>query len=349
MYASPIVSVIIAAYNAQRWIGLSVASAQSQTLREIEIIVVDDGSTDGTSEVVAGMAESDPRIRLIRQANAGVGAARNTGIRFARGRYIAPLDADDVWGERKLERQVQRMEERGERTALVYCWHQWIDEEGAELGYKSNSIIEGDARSAIILRNFIGNASVPLFRVNAIDRDGAYLTRDEQDGGQGCEDWDLSIRIAERWEVGLVDEVLVGYRQSNACMSSQVPSMARSYQVVMDQARSRNMDLPITLFRWAEGHFQSYLVSKSYDGCDYRSCINAAIRALLSDPLLILNQRLHELTLKSLIWLVTGKRRSLPHRTSTGSAATENDPARASSISLLEKIQQRRWAAVVGS
>ena len=208
--------MIIAAFNARRWIGLSVASAQSQTLREIEIIVVDDGSTDDTSEVVAGMAKNDSRIRLIRQANAGVGAARNTGIRFARGRYIAPLDADDVWGARKLERQVQRMEERGERTALVYCWHQWIDEEGAQLGYKSNSIIEGDARSAIILRNFIGNASVPLFRASAIDRDGAYLTRDEQGGGQGCEDWDLSIRIAERWEVGLVDEVLVGYRQSNA-------------------------------------------------------------------------------------------------------------------------------------
>ena len=190
---------------------------------------------------------------------------------------------------------------------------------------------------------------MPLFRVNAIDRDGAYLTRDEQGGGQGCEDWDLSIRIAERWEVGLVDEVLVGYRQSNACMSSQVPSMARSYQVVMDQARSRNLDLPITLFRWAEGHFQSYLVSKSYDGCDYRSCLNAAIRAILSDPLLILNQRLHELTLKSLIWLATGKRRTLPHRILAASTTDTDNRAPAAGISLLEKIQQRRWAAVVGS
>ena len=172
----PIVSVIIAAFNARRWIGLSVASAQSQTLREIEIIVVDDGSTDDTSEVVAGMAQSDSRIRLIRQANAGVGAARNTGIRFARGTYIAPLDADDVWGARKLERQVQRMEERGERTALVYCWHQWIDEEGAQLGYKSNSIIEGDARSAIILRNLALRRQrmtiLSIFEVTSPCRDG---------------------------------------------------------------------------------------------------------------------------------------------------------------------------------
>lgn len=345
----PIVSVVVAAYNAQKWIELSIASAQMQTLQDIEIIVVDDGSTDDTAEVVAGMACSDSRIRLIRQANAGVGAARNAGIRFARGRYIAPLDADDVWEPEKLERQLDRMKERGERTALVYCWHKWIDENGMALGYKSNSTIEGDVRSAIMLRNFIGSASVPMFRVSAVECVGPYLTRDEQSGGQGCEDWDLSIRIAERWQVGLVRDVLVGYRQSDACMSSQVPSMAMSYQVVMDQARARNLDLPETIFRWAEGHFQSYLVSKSYDGCDYRSCINAAARAILSDPLLMLNQRLHELSLKSLVWLLTGKRRSPQRRMLAGPLPGSVKDQSSARVSLVEKIQARRWAAVVGS
>lgn len=349
MSSLPIVSVVIAAYNAQRWIDQSVASAQSQSLRDIEIIVVDDGSTDDTPAMVAGMAGRDARIRLIRQSNAGVGAARNAGIRFARGRFIAPLDADDVWEPEKLERQLQRMKERGDRTALVYCWHKWIDENGMALGYKSNSTIEGDARSAILLRNFIGNASVPLFRASALKRVGPYLTRDEQRGGQGCEDWDLSIRMAERWEVGLVDQVLVGYRQSHACMSSHVPSMAMSYRVVMNHARSRNRDLPDSLFRWAEGHFHSYLVSKSYDGCDYRSCINSAARAILSDPMLMLNQRLHELSFKSLVWLITGKRRS-PNRRMLASPAPVVDSNHAvARISLLEKIQARRWAAVVGA
>lgn len=346
MSVSPIASVIIAAFNAQRWIASSLASAQKQTLKEIEIIVIDDGSTDDTAAVVAGIAGGDARIRLIRQRNAGVGAARNAGIRSANGNFIAPLDADDVWEPQKLERQLERMNERGERTALVYCWHRWIDENGLVLGYHSSSTVQGDARSAILLRNFIGNASVPMFRTEAVKCVGPYLTRDEQGGGQGCEDWDLSIRIAERWEVGLVDEVLVGYRQTDECMSSQVPSMAKSYQVVMDHARLRNPDLPQNLFRWAEGHFQSYLVSKGYDGCDYRSCINAAIRAISSDPLLILNKRLHELTLKSLIWLATGKRRSMRHRASPG-LTHNDDEIRDSRTSLLEKIQQRRWREVV--
>ena len=346
MSASPIASVIIAAFNAQKWIDFSVASAQNQTLKEIEIIVVDDGSNDDTAAVVDGIAGRDARVRLIRQCNAGVGAARNTGIRSAKGIFLAPLDADDVWEPEKLELQLRRMSERGERTALVYCWHRWIDEDGIALGYQSNSTVQGDARTAILLRNFIGNASVPLFRASAVKCVGPYLTRDEQGGGQGCEDWDLSIRVAERWEVGLADEVLVGYRQTNECMSSQVPSMAKSYQTVMDQARSRNRDLPEAIFRWAEGHFQSYLVSKGYDGCDYRSCINAAARAISSDPLLILNKRLHELTFKSLIWLATGKRRSVRHRVSTVSADVDGKIPEPHT-SLLEKIQQRRWAGVV--
>ena len=349
MSATPIVSVIIAAFNAQKWISMSIASAQNQTLREIEIIVVDDGSSDDTAEVVAGMAGCDDRVSLIRQRNAGVGAARNAGISSAKGIFIAPLDADDVWEPEKLERQLMSMKERGDRTALVYCWHRWIDENGFALGYQSNTIVQGDARKAILLRNFIGNASVPLFRARAIKRVGPYLTRDEQGGGQGCEDWDLSIRMAERWEVGLVSEVLVNYRQSNECMSSQVASMAKSYQVVMDLARARNRDLPENLFRWAEGHFQSYLVSKGYDGCDYPSCINAAIRAMMSDPLLILNRRLHELTLKSLIWLATGKRRSLPDRNSAESSSPAESNTRHRRISLIEKIQQRRWAEVIAS
>lgn len=346
MSVSPIASVIIAAFNAQRWIASSVASAQNQTLKEIEIIVIDDGSTDDTAAVVAGMAGADARIRLIRQRNAGVGAARNTGIRSSNGMFIAPLDADDVWESEKLERQLECMKDRGDRTALVYCWHRWIDEDGFALGYHSNSTVQGDARTAILLRNFIGNASVPMFRTDAVKCVGPYLTRDEQGGGQGCEDWDLSIRMAERWDVGLVDEVLVGYRQTSECMSSHVPSMAKSYQVVMDHARSRNRDLPQNLFRWAEGHFQSYLVSKGYDGCDYRSCINAAIRAISSDPLLILNKRLHELTIKSLLWLVTGKRRSMRHRSSIGPLEVEDSNCE-NRISLIEKIQQRRWRCLV--
>jgi glycosyltransferase involved in cell wall biosynthesis len=269
MNSVPVVSVIVAAFNAGRWIGLSLDSVRVQTLREIEIIVVDDGSLDNTSEVVEECAARDPRVKLIRQENSGVGAARNTGIRIARGEFIAILDADDLWNPTKLEKQVQCIEQCGERTAMVYCWYNYIDEEGDELGAHFPFSVEGEVRRAVILRNFLGNSSVPLFRAESLRETGLYLTREEQGGVQGCEDWDLSIRVAERWDVGVVREVLVGYRQSDSCMSMDAVGMTASFRVVMDRARRRNPDLPGALFRWAEGDFHSYLVSRSYSYCVY--------------------------------------------------------------------------------
>jgi glycosyltransferase involved in cell wall biosynthesis len=109
----PDVSVVIPCYNAARTIGECIASAAAQTLTNIEIIVVDDGSTDGSSETIRAMATEDRRIIFLRQENRGPGAARNLGISRARGRYVAFLDADDAWKPPKLAVQIAAMEKIG--------------------------------------------------------------------------------------------------------------------------------------------------------------------------------------------------------------------------------------------
>ena len=91
------------------------------------MIVVDDGSSDATGAIVEEFVARDARFQLVRQSNAGVGAARNTAIRKARGKYIAPLDADDLWFPEKLEKQVACIEQCGDETGLVYCWSTSID------------------------------------------------------------------------------------------------------------------------------------------------------------------------------------------------------------------------------
>lgn len=101
--SAPEVSVVIPAYNAEKYLVECLESVCSQTERSLEIIVVDDGSTDGTAAIVAGFAEADPRLRLIRQPNAGPGPARNTAIAAARGRYLAFVDADDILLPHALE------------------------------------------------------------------------------------------------------------------------------------------------------------------------------------------------------------------------------------------------------
>src|ERR1044071_7783966 len=109
----PLVSVIMPAYNAERYIAASVRSVLAQTYQNWELIIVDDGSTDGTAAVAKSFAEADGRVRYVYQPNGRLGNARNTGIRHARGPLIAFLDSDDLWMERKLELQLKAMEEAG--------------------------------------------------------------------------------------------------------------------------------------------------------------------------------------------------------------------------------------------
>src|SRR5215211_6980478 len=103
----PVVSVVIPAYNARTTLAATLDSARSQSFRDLEIIVVDDGSTDETLSVAKAAAASDARIIVLTRPNGGVAASRNLGIHSARGEYIAPLDADDIWHPTKIEKQVR--------------------------------------------------------------------------------------------------------------------------------------------------------------------------------------------------------------------------------------------------
>ena len=141
----PLVSVILPVYNGESDVEVTLDSALEQTYRNIEVIIIDDGSRDGTRALVEARALRDSRIRVITQLNRGVAAARNRGLADARGEFIAPLDADDVWDPMKLERQVGRMMEAGDNTGLVYCWWVWIDAQGAVLDCSPRWRIEGDA------------------------------------------------------------------------------------------------------------------------------------------------------------------------------------------------------------
>src|SRR5262249_39213835 len=113
---APLVSVVLPAYNAERTIAASLASIAAQTVTELEVIVVDDGSTDDTIRVAKSTDRGD--LRVISQANAGHAAARNTGVSAARGRYVAFLDADDLWLPEKLERQMDEIRRNSRKRAL---------------------------------------------------------------------------------------------------------------------------------------------------------------------------------------------------------------------------------------
>jgi glycosyltransferase involved in cell wall biosynthesis len=301
-----LVSVIIPAFNAEADIRQALNSVLAQTYQEIEVIVVDDGSSDATSTIVEEFVRRDARFQLVRQTNAGVGAARNTAIRKARGKYIAPLDADDFWSPEKLEKQVACMEQSGNDTGLVYCWSTLTDKSGELVDESSTCTYEGRLRHALVLLNVLGNASVPLFRAAALEKVGLYLTRAEQGGAQGCEDWDLALRVAEVVSIRVVPEYLVTYRQNGSSMSVDAEGMAASYAVIMSRARQRNSDLPSAAFRWSAGYFYLYLADKCYACGRYSDCLGFLEEAVRANPVLLLKAGIYKRSLKAALRTLTG-------------------------------------------
>ncbi len=222
------VSVILPAYQAEATLTGTLRSVLDQTHRDIEVLVVDDGSTDRTRPVAERFASIDRRVRVLTQPNFGVAASRNLAIEHSTGDYIAPIDADDLWHPRKLEWQLERFAGGGTRLGLVYNWFRVIDRDDRVRPPSTSPRVEGMCLNRHLAYNFIGNGSTPLIRRAALDslRYNCDLAR--MSAG-GCEDYLLQLQIAADWEFGLVHAWLTGYRKTGSTMSSNVDRMIRSH------------------------------------------------------------------------------------------------------------------------
>jgi len=280
----PLVSVLIPAFNAQQTIAESLRSAQRQTYAELEIIVVDDGSTDETPNIVSRFGEQDPRIVLIRQANTGVAVARNTALANSKGSLIAPLDADDLWHPQKIERQVANLHPAPDDVGLDYCWFVDIDTDSLVTRcYESR--FQGDIYCPLILGNFIGNSSVPLIRRALLEEIGGWEPGLRSADAQGCEDWLLYLQIAERARVVLSPAFLVGYRQLPQAMSRNVGQMTRSYEMTMSYARTKRPDIPDELFARSRHDFDIYISAMCGDTSRRATTIRHMLASIARDPL----------------------------------------------------------------
>lgn len=240
----PLVSVVIPVFNGARTVSATLRSALSQTCASLEVIVVDDGSTDESCEIVSAFAARDPRVRLVRQANAGVAAARNTGIAQARGDFVAPLDADDLWHPRKLERQVDAAQRAGPAVGLVYCGFRFIDDADRVIETAPYYDVRGWGFLRHLAYNFVGSGSAPLIRRTALERVGGYDPSLRELGAQGCEDYLLQARIARDFPLTGTPEYLVGYRLGDQRMSSGVQRMLESRILAYELLKRETPDLP---------------------------------------------------------------------------------------------------------
>jgi glycosyltransferase involved in cell wall biosynthesis len=225
------VSLVIATYNHARFVGDALDSALGQTLADVEVIVVDDGSTDDTPEVLAKYRD---RIRAARQPNRGLPAARNAGLALARGTYVAFLDADDVIAPTKLAAQMAVLDNTPQ-IGWTYCDVLIEDEVSGttvtaseRFGYRERRL-DGWLFPELAGGNFIP-AIAPLIRRSALDAAGRL-----DEGLTALEDWDLWLRLALVAEARYTPDALATYRLRKESMSRNRAQMDSNRFRVLDR------------------------------------------------------------------------------------------------------------------
>lgn len=209
---NPLVSVVLPFHDTAAWLVEAVESIRSQTYDRWELLCIDDGSTDGSADIVARFARFDPRIRLVRLPRGGIVAALNHGIRAARGEFVARMDGDDVALPRRLELQVARLRADRSLAAVGGAFH-LIDVRGAVWKTQRPPTVPAQVSRALERGNCLCHSSMLVRRSALAGCDGPYR-------GQFplAEDYDLWLRLAERSGIGTVPEVVQAYRRDLAAL-----------------------------------------------------------------------------------------------------------------------------------
>ena len=269
-----LVSVIIPNYNYAQYLREAIDSVLAQTYPNVEIIVVDDGSTDGSKEILNSYGD---RIRAFFQQNQGVSAARNFGVSMSRGDFIAFLDADDAWLSEKIERQLALFVEDGE-LGLVHVGVVETDGQGAEIieltdgrdGWVSDKLLQFEG--PVIL----GGGSGLMLRRNVFDEVGGFDTRLSTSA-----DWDLFYQVSLRYRVGFVSDILLKYRVHASNMHGNIGTTERDMLIGFEKAFADNHSWER---RRCYGNLHKMLAGSYFRSGKYPDFIRHAIKSLLNRP-----------------------------------------------------------------
>lgn len=266
------VSVVIPMYNAERYIEETIQSVLSQTYEDLEVLIVNDGSTDDSLSVCRRF--DDPRIRILCQENRGLAGARNTGIRHAQGKFIALLDADDLWLPTKLEEQVAHLE-NNPGVGVSFCLFSIIDDHGEAMGRSPTSRAYDVSTAHLLMSNPLGNGSTIVVRREVFEAIAIEAERDGQPAtfyfderfraAQGVEDLDCWLRISALtdWRIACCPKVLVRYRFSANSMSNDARQMVASWDLAVDHAEAYAAEVVRPLRRPAKARLLQYLAGRA--------------------------------------------------------------------------------------
>jgi glycosyltransferase involved in cell wall biosynthesis len=271
------VSAIIPTYNHAAFLRGALESVFAQSCCPLEVVVVDDGSTDETAEV---LRVYEGRIRVLRRPNRGVAAARNAGAAVASGELLAFLDADDAWLPAKLERQTARFGvEPG--IGLVHCGVMEVDGRGRQLRARLDGMEGWVSTEMLLFRRgvILGGGSAAVIRRAAFLDVGGF-----DEALSTSADWDLYYRVARRYPVGFVPEVLVRYRVHSGNMHRNVDAMTRDMLAAYAKVFSEQDPELRRLRRWAYGRLHAMLAGSFFQAGEYRRFARHAAASMAARP-----------------------------------------------------------------
>ncbi|WP_055076715.1 glycosyltransferase family 2 protein [Pseudanabaena sp. 'Roaring Creek'] len=285
----PKVSVIMPVYNVEKYIAETIGSVLAQTFTDFELLVIDDESKDQSIEICEGF--TDARIQIIHQKNRGLAGARNTGIRHAKGEYLAFLDSDDVWRSQKLEKHVQHLD-ANPAIGVSFCSSEFIDDDSQPLGNYQIPQIKNITPELVLCRNPISNGSVPVIRKAVFQDiefiDNFYGTEEKfyfDDRFRQSEDIECWIRIVltTKWKLEGIPEALTLYRVNSGGLSANMMKQLDSWEKAIAKTRTY---APKFLAQWeslARAYQLRYLARRAIRNQDRQAGVALVNRALASN------------------------------------------------------------------
>jgi glycosyltransferase involved in cell wall biosynthesis len=270
--------VIVPAYNAARTVAVALDSVLGQTFADFELLVVDDGSSDGTADVVG--SREDARVACVTIANGGVARARNHGLALTSAEYVAFLDADDAWRPTKLERQVQTLSVRPS-AGLCFTAAELVDDELRPIGQDPAMLYPDYCEALLTIGNVLSaGASSVLARRSVLRATGGFDPLLSQ-----CADWDLWLRMSLEADFAAIAEPLVLYRQALGTMSSDPALLERDTFALLDKFFASPASMPYRpVLRRSYGR-QWMVCSGTYlHAGRMRDALRCARRGVAADP-----------------------------------------------------------------
>lgn len=248
MKEKKLVSIIIPVYKAEKYVAETIKSALKQTYKNIEILIIDDGSPDRSIDICRQF--TDLRIKIISQPNRGLPGARNTGIRHARGEYLTFLDADDLWLPEKIEKHAEHLNNSPD-IGISFSRSEFIDEAGKSLGIYQIPKLKNITPALVLCRNPISNGSAAVIRQKVFEKiefqDNLYgavedFYFDEQlnhsnSDATDVECW-LRIAIQTNWQIEGIPEALTLYRVNSGGLSANALQQLSSLEAVIEKTSS---------------------------------------------------------------------------------------------------------------